>query len=246
MVFVVFSPPSQFPQPPFTLLARPGGLPFPYNTMPFPPTTTPMAPAFPYSVAPREGSDAVTPFYNNNNNEHLHQEESEGFKDYISRILTTTQLLIPKVPMPTPPPTAAPTSDPLDLSKPEPAEALGDDVANSSTTTSPYKSRRKGKAFKLERIAMKLQYQSQMQQLNGSAAVAEGDAMEEADEESGDDTPAPAYSCAFCDITFRDVVMYSLHKGYHGHKDPFTCNACGQQTADKLDFFLHIARSPHS
>ncbi|KZS13999.1 putative Zinc-finger transcription factor hunchback [Daphnia magna] len=55
-----------------------------------------------------------------------------------------------------------------------------------------------------------------------------------------------AYQCSYCDIAFKDVVMYTMHMGYHGFQDPFTCNMCGQSTHDKLAFFLHIARSSHS
>jgi hypothetical protein len=54
------------------------------------------------------------------------------------------------------------------------------------------------------------------------------------------------YSCDHCDITFSDVILYSMHKGYHGYQDPFKCNMCGVQTANKVEFFLHIARSSHS
>ncbi|XP_052123284.1 protein hunchback-like, partial [Frankliniella occidentalis] len=54
------------------------------------------------------------------------------------------------------------------------------------------------------------------------------------------------YNCSYCDIAFRDIVMYTMHMGYHGYQDPFQCNMCGQQTTDKVAFFLHIARSSHS
>lgn len=54
------------------------------------------------------------------------------------------------------------------------------------------------------------------------------------------------YCCDHCDITFSDVILYSMHKGYHGYQDPFKCNMCGVQTANKVEFFLHIARSSHS
>ena len=55
-----------------------------------------------------------------------------------------------------------------------------------------------------------------------------------------------AYQCSYCDIAFKDVVMYTMHMGYHGYADPFTCNMCGHATQDKLAFFLHIARSSHT
>lgn len=54
------------------------------------------------------------------------------------------------------------------------------------------------------------------------------------------------YSCDFCDMAFKDVVMYTMHMGYHGYRDPFTCNMCGQATPNRVAFFLHIARSSHS
>jgi hunchback-like protein len=57
---------------------------------------------------------------------------------------------------------------------------------------------------------------------------------------------AEVYCCDHCDIAFSDVVLYSMHKGYHGYQDPFKCNMCGVQTANKVEFFLHIARSSHS
>ncbi|XP_069676651.1 protein hunchback [Periplaneta americana] len=54
-----------------------------------------------------------------------------------------------------------------------------------------------------------------------------------------------SYHCSYCDIIFSDVVLYTMHKGYHGFEDPFKCNMCGEQTANKVEFFLHIARSSH-
>lgn len=56
----------------------------------------------------------------------------------------------------------------------------------------------------------------------------------------------PSYDCSYCDICFKDVVMYTMHMGYHGFQDPYTCNMCGEQTPDKVSFFLHIARKSHS
>ena len=52
--------------------------------------------------------------------------------------------------------------------------------------------------------------------------------------------------CKYCELAFMDSVMYTIHMGYHGFSDPFTCNTCGEQTNDQLSFFLHIARKPHN
>ena len=53
------------------------------------------------------------------------------------------------------------------------------------------------------------------------------------------------FECDFCDIIFKDCVMYTMHMGYHGYKDPFKCNMCGHQSGNKVEFFLHIARAAH-
>lgn len=55
-----------------------------------------------------------------------------------------------------------------------------------------------------------------------------------------------SYDCQYCDIVFKDIIMYTMHMGYHGFKDPFTCNMCGERSTDKVSFFVHIARSQHS
>ncbi|CAL4211913.1 unnamed protein product, partial [Meganyctiphanes norvegica] len=55
-----------------------------------------------------------------------------------------------------------------------------------------------------------------------------------------------AHQCQFCDMAFKDVVMYTMHMGYHGYRDPFTCNMCGHEAQDRVAFFLHIARTAHT
>ncbi|XP_061178209.1 protein hunchback-like [Saccostrea echinata] len=54
------------------------------------------------------------------------------------------------------------------------------------------------------------------------------------------------YECPYCEIAFRDCVMYTMHMGYHGYKNPFKCNMCGYHGHDKVEFFLHIAREAHN
>ena len=53
------------------------------------------------------------------------------------------------------------------------------------------------------------------------------------------------YECQHCDISFRDCIMYTMHMGYHGYHNPFKCNMCGQTSKDKVEFFLHVARTAH-
>jgi uncharacterized C2H2 Zn-finger protein len=104
------------------------------------------------------------------------------------------------------------------------------------------KNRRKGKApYKLE------QAYGQPEEMD--EGVAEG--REEASSSSLPPNAAEKkeqgqmLNCSYCDIFFKDAVMYAMHMGYHGYKDPFHCNMCGEKTNDRLSFFLHIARSSH-
>lgn len=54
------------------------------------------------------------------------------------------------------------------------------------------------------------------------------------------------FECKFCDISFKDDVLYTIHMGYHGYNDVFKCNMCGEKCDDRVSFFLHIARSSHT
>lgn len=146
----------------------------------------------------------------------------------------------------------------------------------SETSTPPSKSRRKGRAFKLERIAMRLSESAEgessghdedsrrddeepprrpteasLPPLVPLEPLQDDDAhhaqkMQEESQQPHPEQWRGAHQCQFCDMAFKDVVMYTMHMGYHGYRNPFTCNMCGHQAADKVAFFLHIARSSHS
>lgn len=131
------------------------------------------------------------------------------------------------------------TTGALDLSKPE----------------APTKHRRKGKAFKLERPQLQMQSDGEEEPkdpdvptpikalttpLLPAVIKAEPSPLPPTIPSAADCT------CKFCGIAFGDVVLYTMHMGYHGYKDPFTCNMCGEQCNDKVAFFLHIARNPHT
>lgn len=57
---------------------------------------------------------------------------------------------------------------------------------------------------------------------------------------------AKMFHCKYCGISFQDVVLHTIHMGYHGYNDVFTCNNCGEKCADHISFFLHIARNQHT
>ncbi|XP_031638705.1 protein hunchback [Contarinia nasturtii] len=54
------------------------------------------------------------------------------------------------------------------------------------------------------------------------------------------------FDCKYCLISFQDAVLHTIHMGYHGYNDVFTCNMCGEKCSDRISFFLHIAKNQHS
>ena len=130
--------------------------------------------------------------------------------------------------------------EPLDLSK------SNADVQKSPVRQKTGTSRRKGKAVKLDHRVLEEdtddeqqeeqqqfgEQQRPFQSLTANRECCFGMNYE--------------FTCQYCDIIFGNVVMYTVHMGYHGYNDPFTCNMCGHQSIDKVSFFLHIARSKHT
>ncbi|KAI5606765.1 DNA-binding protein Ikaros isoform X2, partial [Silurus asotus] len=54
-----------------------------------------------------------------------------------------------------------------------------------------------------------------------------------------------AYRCVHCRVLFLDHVMYTIHMGCHGFRDPFECNLCGYRSQDRYEFSSHITRGEH-
>ena len=178
-------------------------------------------------------------------------------KDYINRmLLASARMASGGLPQTLPAASAAASAaaplKALDLSRDK-----EDGGGSSSSSSIPqHKHRRKGQAFKLERSAATrgppatlLQGECHSPPLSQSAGTPSPPAHAHEEDTKLELEGAAwggAYQCAYCDIAFKDVVMYTMHMGYHGYQDPFTCNMCGHQTHDKLAFFLHIARSSHS
>ncbi|XP_076634817.1 hunchback [Colletes latitarsis] len=140
---------------------------------------------------------------------------------------------------------------PLDLSKPE-QTGCAQARAPASSPRATGTSRRKGRAVKLERRVIEEDTDDESQQpheepesFEPPAASSPG-SREEKDSKDGGLGVSNEFTCQYCEIAFGNVVMYTVHMGYHGYKDPYTCNMCGHQCTDKVSFFLHIARSKHS
>ncbi|XP_032332181.1 DNA-binding protein Ikaros isoform X4 [Camelus ferus] len=57
--------------------------------------------------------------------------------------------------------------------------------------------------------------------------------------------PLKVYRCEPCRVLFLDHVMYTIHMGCHGFRDPFECNMCGHHSQDRYEFSSHITRGEH-
>ncbi|KAM3624312.1 uncharacterized protein V6R79_022023 [Siganus canaliculatus] len=57
--------------------------------------------------------------------------------------------------------------------------------------------------------------------------------------------PGAVYPCGHCKVIFLDYVMFTIHMGCHGFRDPLECNMCGHRSRDRYEFSSHIARGEH-
>ncbi|XP_063976381.1 protein hunchback isoform X2 [Diachasmimorpha longicaudata] len=139
---------------------------------------------------------------------------------------------------------------PLDLSKPDTSNNSNSNGSNEAAEQTPDppmksngKSRRKGKAVKLTRQVVQQEDEPEV-----VPQVVE-EIKQEQQEPEANNTPEHSpqeFICQYCELSFGNDVMYTVHMGYHGFTNPFTCNMCGHRCVDKVSFFLHIARVKHS
>ncbi|GBP26125.1 Protein hunchback [Eumeta japonica] len=173
----------------------------------------------------------------------------------------------PAITPPAPPKSKSPAApeDALDLTSSKLSEAGSPPPASRpmpNTPTTSLKNRRKGRAFKLQPAALRLQHQEDRSRENdtsdsdsdtsadgrgagggaGDAGAASTSGRERADGGRG----GSSYACHYCDITFGDLTMHTIHMGFHGYNDPFMCNKCGERSTDRVAFFIHLGRAQHA
>ncbi|KAM6927404.1 zinc finger protein Helios-like isoform 3-T3 [Xenentodon cancila] len=61
----------------------------------------------------------------------------------------------------------------------------------------------------------------------------------------GDGRPVRSFRCEHCRVLFLDHVMFTIHMGCHGFRQPFECNICGHRSQDRYEFSSHIVRGEH-
>ncbi|XP_015226102.1 PREDICTED: zinc finger protein Eos isoform X1 [Cyprinodon variegatus] len=57
--------------------------------------------------------------------------------------------------------------------------------------------------------------------------------------------PVRSFRCEHCRVLFLDHVMFTIHMGCHGFRQPFECNICGYRSQDRYEFSSHIVRGEH-
>ncbi|TNN82468.1 Zinc finger protein Eos [Liparis tanakae] len=60
-----------------------------------------------------------------------------------------------------------------------------------------------------------------------------------------DGRPVRSFHCRHCRILFLDHVMFTIHMGCHGFRQPLECNICGHRCQDRYEFSSHISRGEH-
>lgn len=112
--------------------------------------------------------------------------------------------------------------------------------------------KRKGRAMKLERRAIEENTKPEEEEVESSKSSTINRPGFRRENQNIKDSKVIADSidtehiCYHCEITFGNIVMYTMHMDCHGFDNPYTCNMCGHQCTDKFSFFLHIAQSQHT
>lgn len=61
----------------------------------------------------------------------------------------------------------------------------------------------------------------------------------------GEGRAVKSFRCDHCRVLFLDHVMFTIHMGCHGFRQPFECNICGYRSRDRYEFSSHIVRGEH-
>uniref|UniRef100_A0A8C5G998 C2H2-type domain-containing protein n=1 Tax=Gouania willdenowi TaxID=441366 RepID=A0A8C5G998_GOUWI len=61
----------------------------------------------------------------------------------------------------------------------------------------------------------------------------------------GEGRSVRSFRCEHCRVIFLDHVMFTIHMGCHGFRQPFECNICGHHSQDRYEFSSHIVRGEH-
>uniref|UniRef100_A0A3B3QY38 IKAROS family zinc finger 4 n=1 Tax=Paramormyrops kingsleyae TaxID=1676925 RepID=A0A3B3QY38_9TELE len=85
---------------------------------------------------------------------------------------------------------------------------------------------------------------SEPQRDEGSVALRPGNCEVRVVDSEG--RPVRSFRCTHCRVLFLDHVMFTIHMGCHGFRQPFECNICGHRSQDRYEFSSHIVRGEHT
>lgn len=119
---------------------------------------------------------------------------------------------------------------------------------NTPSVTSTSILRRKGRVLKLETASSNQSEVSEDTEdpQTPSSSIEEPKEATTISRVSPTTIPATLYDCKYCDIFFKDAIIYTIHMGYHSCDDAFKCNMCGEKCETPVGLFVHMARHPHS
>jgi hypothetical protein len=145
----------------------------------------------------------------------------------------------------------------------EPDSQCQDQSGRSSSGNGSSKSRRKGRAYKIERKLDSLSGGGDSSSIHSGvssepedakseeSAPSLGTGRRESDNGSYDDAGrkpsklSGSHICDLCQIAFMDECMYAYHKECHDDRNPLKCLKCGAVMGDARGFFLHLIRESH-
>uniref|UniRef100_A0A3Q3GSM3 IKAROS family zinc finger 4 n=1 Tax=Kryptolebias marmoratus TaxID=37003 RepID=A0A3Q3GSM3_KRYMA len=80
---------------------------------------------------------------------------------------------------------------------------------------------------------------------NGSPSAPSSTSKEALRVVDGEGRAVRSFRCEHCRVLFLDHVMFTIHMGCHGFRQPFECNICGYRSQDRYEFSSHIVRGEH-
>ncbi|XP_077996221.1 uncharacterized protein LOC144449547 [Glandiceps talaboti] len=51
-------------------------------------------------------------------------------------------------------------------------------------------------------------------------------------------------TCEHCEITYDNMMLYIMHRGFHGPRGRFHCSICGKLCSTSIEFNVHLSRHP--
>lgn len=64
-------------------------------------------------------------------------------------------------------------------------------------------------------------------------------------QENNDENQTKSHECKYCEITYKNAVLHTIHMGFHCNNEVFKCNRCGEKCDGPISFNMHINMAAH-